>query len=342
MLLRGLHDDAAARLCKADATRGWHPDAVDHPAISARGNWTFVASPDAEVDLGSLPDALAAAPPEVARGGMLLPRRRTDGLCRICGEQPAVTREHLPPRSAGNDRTARTHMLEEWLARDDLDVIPGGRVEQGGIFGFTLCSGCNRRSGRYAAEYRDWAATCARLITELSNSPAELDQLPSLREVGVRLGPDVRPGAFTRQVLASMCSAAGPWNIATRHPEIRAMVLDDAVGSLPPPLSLSMGLFLGPDAFIAGPSLQVNLPTNEWRWLALIAYPPFAFELVLASYWSQPDVLCGIGNFLEVGPGIKGTVELDLPVLFSHTMLPGDWRNRYQIDHRLNVDGSPA
>lgn len=218
--------------------------------------------------------------------------------------------------------------------------MPGGRVEQGGIFGFTLCAECNNQSGRYAAEYRDWAATCSRLITELSDSPAELDESPCLRGVGVELGPNVRPGAFSRQVLASMCSAAGPWNIGSRHPEIRAMVLRDTVGVLPAPMWLSMGLFLGPHAFIAGPSLQVNLPTNEWRWIAVIAYPPFAFELVLAEDWTQPDALCGIGNFLETDPATEGTVELELPVLFSHTIFPGDWRNRYQIEHHLNIDGS--
>jgi len=261
-------------------------------------------------------------------------------LCRICGEREATTREHIPPRTAGNDRTGRSHTLDEWLARDDLGTIPGGRVEQGGIFGFTLCDSCNPRSGRYAAEYRDWAATCARLITEPPNSPAELDKQPSLRVLGVRLGPDVRPGAFARQVLASMCSAAGPWNLATRFPEIREMVLRDVPGRLPPPLSLSMGLFLGPHAFIAGPSLQVNLPTNEWRWIAVIAYPPFAFELVLEKAWEQHDPLCGIRDFLEVDPATRGTVELELPVLFSHTAFPGDWRNRHQIVHRLNLDGS--
>jgi hypothetical protein len=102
-----------------------------------------------------------------------------------------------------------------------------------------------------------------------------------------------------------------------------------------------MGLFLGPHAFIAGPSLQVNLPTSEWRWIAVIAYPPFAFELTLASEWHQPDPFCRIDNFLHIDAATKGTVELDLPVLFSHTMFPGDWRNRYQIEYHLNIDGSP-
>jgi hypothetical protein len=306
-----------------------------------RGNWTFVASPDAEVDLSSVPAALAVAPPEVAHGGSLLPRQPVEGaICRICASAPASTREHIPPRAAGNVQSSRTHDFSEWLERSDLDTIPGGRVEQGGIFGVTLCDVCNRRSGRFAAEYRDWSATCARLITELADTPEQLDSMPTLKEVHIKLGPDVRPGAFARQVLASMCSMAGPWNIAA-DPIVRDLVLTDDPNRLPTPLALTMGLYLGPGAYLAGPSLQVNLPTDQWRWIAVIAFPPFAFELTLASDWHQPDPLCGIGNFLEHDPGVRGEVELQLPLLFSHTPFPGDWRNRHQIEHRLDIDGRP-
>ncbi|MEX0665518.1 MAG: hypothetical protein WD598_12225 [Acidimicrobiia bacterium] len=306
------------------------------------GNWTFVAAPDADVDLTCVPDALAAAPPEVAEGGKLLPRRPVEGaICRVCNESPASTREHIPPRAAGNTQTSRSHAFEEWLARDESGSMTGGRVEQGGIFGFTLCEPCNRRSGRYAAEYRDWVASCARLISALDDSPQELDVLPTLKEMHIKLGPDVRPSAFARQVLASMCSVAGPWNISS-NPVIRQLVLGDDGAALPPPLKLTMGMYLGPNAFLAGPSLQVNQPSQQWRWIAVIAYPPFAFELTLASDWSQPDVLCGIGNFLELEAHTRGEVELELPVLFSHTPYPGDWRNHHQIENRLDIDGSPT
>lgn len=171
------------------------------PHEQAPGNWVFIASPDADVDLASVvKPALTAAPPAVAAGGKLLPRRPEHGLCRICNAKPATTREHVPPRAAGNDRTSRSHSLDDWLQRDDFGTMSGGRVEQGGIFGFTLCGECNQRSGRFASQYRDWAATCIRLITELPHTPNELDQLPSLRELIIELKPKVRPGAFARQV----------------------------------------------------------------------------------------------------------------------------------------------
>jgi len=44
-------------------------------------------------------------------------------------------------------------------------------------------------------------------------------------------------------------------NISIRHPEIHALVLGDDLGALPAAISLSMGLFVGPDAYIAGPSM---------------------------------------------------------------------------------------
>jgi hypothetical protein len=305
-------------------------------------DWVFVASPDAVVELSSLPEAMAAAQPWATTGRKVLPRHGSDELCRICNSAPASTREHVPVRSAGNKGVGRYHTLEEWLLRNDLDEIAGGVVQHGGMFGVTLCDSCNRRSGRFAAEYRDWAATCSRLIHELPETPSELDELPTLRELTLQLGPSVRPGAFARQVLASMCTVAGSWGLTARYPEIRGYVLDDDTGPLPEPLVLAMGLFLGPHACVFGPSLQTKLDSMEWRWISVIAYPPFAFELTLAASWSQIDSLCRIDNFLEVDSAARGSAELELPLLFSHTMLPGDWRNSHQIRNKLNLDGSDS
>lgn len=234
--------------------------------------------------------------------------------------------------------------MEDWLSRETLhDDVPGP-TEQGGVFGYTLCEEDNRRSGRYATEYGSWASTCMRLLLEdVTMTPTELDQRAMLLDVIVRIGGDdgAMPSAFTRQVLASMCSIAAPWHLATRFPAVRDLVLSDEPGELPDGMALSMGLFLGPSAFFAGPSLQVDLPTHEWRWLSVMAFPPFAFELVLAADWHQPQALCGVAHFLSLPARTRGSVEFQMPVLFSHTMFPGDWRNTFQIENHLDIYGRP-
>ena len=306
------------------------------------GRWIFVAHPDAPIDLSRFEAALAAAPSSVARGGKLLPRAAdSTATCRICGVAPATTREHVPPRAAGNTRSHRAPAFTTWLERESLDEDLRGPTHQGGIFGFTLCGECNSRSGRYATEYARWAGAAVDLVRSLPESPAELDAMPMLKELTVQL-PRVQPSAFARQVLASFCTIAGSWELTEQYPEVREIVLGDDPAQLAQPLDLSMGFFLGPHAFVAGPTVQVQTSDERWRWVASFAYPPFAFELTLAASDPAPaSPLCGIADLLTVPASAHADVELQVPLTFAHTQYPGDWRNRYQVENQLSIYGVP-
>ena len=185
------------------------------------------------------------------------------------------------------------HTIEEWLARTSLDAIPGGRVEQGGVWGRTLCRRCNNATGQYASEYRRWAARGARMLGQL---PARevLDAEPVSKLLRVQF-ENVRPGAFTRQVLSLMASMSGPWDIAGRHPLVRTMVLEGKPGELPAGMTLDLALFYGPSCLLAGPTLIIDRTTNGWKWSLVVAFPPFAFEMVLAADWTEVSPMCGIG-----------------------------------------------
>jgi hypothetical protein len=51
--------------------------------------------------------------------------------------------------------------------------------------------------------------------------------------------------------------------------------------------------------------------------------------------------LCGIGGLVAADERKRAKVELDLPLVFSHTALPSDWRTRAQIEARLDTFGLP-
>lgn len=304
--------------------------------------WLFVTGEGRTVVRELVDEALAAAPATVRSGGEILPRRRpADETCRICDRAVPLSREHVPPRSAGNVGRSRAHSLSEWLARDSLDEIPGGRFEQGGIWGYTLCGDCNSRTGRFSDEYRRWAATAARLLTQqLPDSIDELDSSAVTKGLSIRL-PGALPGAFVRQVLSLMCSVAGPWPVTELYPELRGALLEGAPCPLPPGLALGMALCAGPSALISGPSLVMD-NASRWKWVAVLAHPPLAFELELAASPNRPSsVMCEIGNFLTVDESTRADVDLDVIVGFTHTVFPGDWRTRYQIENRLGLDGMP-
>jgi hypothetical protein len=298
----------------------------------------FVVSEDEPGDI-VIPDAaLAAAPPGVALGGALLPRRRVEDPCRICGRHELLTREHVPPRSAGNRQTARAHTIEEWLARESLDEVPGGRTEQGGVWGYTLCGSCNSRTGSlYGSEYGAWASRAGALLRQVR--PPQLDRELQSRGLTIQFD-EVRPGAFARQVLSLMCSLAGPWRLTDQHTNLRPIILDGVTGHLPDGMALDMTLCAGPAVFLAGPSLHVDRKTGGWRWMSVLAYPPLAFEMTLAADGTDTRPLCGIANFLDCDIAVQGSVELDVFVGFTHTMFPGDWRTRAQVEAGVSLYGS--
>lgn len=306
------------------------------------GSWLFVAR-DGPGDVDVVNAGLASAPEGVLEpSGALLPRRRPEqAACRICGRADDLSREHIPPRSAGNHQRARGHTITEWLERDSLDDIPGGRFEQNGTFGFVLCRDCNSLTGRrYAPEYTLWAANTARLLVDWGPDLAEVDARTVLPYLRIRLLQQ-QPALFTRQVLAMMASLAGPWELTSRHPELRDTLLKGTPCKLPEEMDLCMALCMPVAARYAGPSMVVDKQRRTWRWVASFAFPPFAFEMTLARSEGdhEPNPFCGIGGFLEYPNETRADVELDLPVTFAHTGFPTDWRSRAQIERDLDVYG---
>jgi hypothetical protein len=305
--------------------------------------WMFVAGTNATADGGLINEALLAAPAGVRNAGEILPRRRPDiGVCRLCRTEGLLTREHVPPQSSGNNQRLLAHSVTEWLERDSLSEIPGGRYEQGGMWGYTLCGDCNSRTGRLSGEYRKWAGMASGFFANDLPPVDEMNSSPVSKGLTIQL-KTAKPGLFVRQVLSLMCTAAGPWDLVGVHPELGSAVLDGTPSAFPSPLWLGMTLCGGPAALVAGPTAVINTDTQSWRWLSVVAYPPFAFELELASSPGYPpSQTCGIGDFLTVGEKATADVELDLFVGFTNTIFPGDWRAAAQIEQGLGLDGRPV
>jgi hypothetical protein len=162
---------------------------------------------------------------------------------------------------------------------------------------------------------------------------AVLKQLPPLEELDASnrmeqvevLFADVDPGAFVRQVLSLLCTVSGPWDLAGRHPEIRAMILDRQPAALPPGMRLHLVLYCGPTSRVAGPSLTIDRATKRWEWLLELAYPPLAMLLELAGDADQRSLL-DISEFTTVAPGRVFDYQATLDIGFGHTAFPGDYR----------------
>ena len=51
-------------------------------------------------------------------------------------------------------------LFDAGIEKNSLEIPDAGRIHQGGIYGYTLCSTCNSLTGaRYGGEYKTWVAT---------------------------------------------------------------------------------------------------------------------------------------------------------------------------------------
>ncbi len=267
--------------------------------------------------------------------GPLLPKRRAQGKCRICGQFSRLTREHIPPRASGNKSVTVAHNIDNWLSTKDLSLPSRGPIQQGGISGFTLCQDCNNFTGhQYGREYRKWVTQTNEVLRTLP-SVAVLDALAQPLGLHIQLGSSnsqgVRPGAFVRQVLSFMCSLSGAWDLAGQHPEVRDMILDQTIEPMPVGLALGMCLYLGPRIRIAGPTLRIVPEEQLWEWLIELAYPPFAFLFVLASNQASPGRGLMMTDWTQIGCDSRQLFEGPTRVGFGWTPYPGDYRSSGEI-----------
>lgn len=118
--------------------------------------------------------------------------------CRHCGWMGQLTREHIPPRSVGNDAPVKQILN----ALDRKQVLQEVWEWGEGHIISSLCTECNKRASGwgYVTEYRRWfdlTVASARAMVAVSNE----DPLRAGRPFGMTLPYDVMPARFVRQVL---------------------------------------------------------------------------------------------------------------------------------------------
>lgn len=269
----------------------------------------------------------------------MLPRKPIKGRCRLCGQIDDLTKEHIPPKSSGNKQRHTNLTFDDWL-RDKLEEDnPEAKhtVEQGGIFGYTICRSCNSLTGKlYGNEYKKWVEFAKKKIDSFGNGI--VPQLDSITgpfgenfTFGSKEDGSVKPGAFVRQVLSCLCSLSGSWDLAERYPAIRRIILEQATEPLPQGMELGMFIFFGPRVRVHGPQLKIDANTLTWRWVQEIAYPPFAFQFVIASNNPQPGLGLLIDNFTMLKPETEQYYSGLIEMGFGWSPYPGDYRSKTAI-----------
>ena len=96
-----------------------------------------------------------------------------EGICCICGEYKKLTFEHIPPKSAFNDRSVVLHKIEDIMCKAPND-FGRGRISQKGSGEYTLCSKCNNDTGAwYGDAFAEFAEQGMNFMS-ISNSSSSL------------------------------------------------------------------------------------------------------------------------------------------------------------------------
>ncbi|MDQ2911240.1 MAG: hypothetical protein M3R39_09530 [Actinomycetota bacterium] len=264
-------------------------------------------------------------------------------ICRVCREEEAqLSYEHVPPRAAFNEDPTLVHGLGDWLARSEDGTMSGGRIEQRGAGGRTLCERCNNNTGSwYGAELARAAAAGARIL--LDAPLREFDQLTEHRwaEVGLRqsaTGP--HPLRFIKQIVTMML-ATSQESLSLDRPELGDFVLDRNRTGLSDCYRFYLSLFAGPWARSTGVTRAIDFERGRDDTLVEVAWPPYAYVMTIDSETEAIDTV-DITSCVDVQYDQRADMQLSLLIGFGHTAVPVDYRTSAMIERDRERDEAGA
>lgn len=244
-------------------------------------------------------------------------RESREGKCHVCGLHGPLSWEHVPPKSAFNDRPT-VYAERQVLIQPRLWDGTGRKVQKGSG-GYTLCRTCNNITGKwYGAEYASWAQQGLELLSRIPPDERDAFFVP-FRGYPLR---------FLKQVITMFFSVNGP-EFAARHQELVRFVLSRDNRGLPVDYRVDLVLVRGPYARSSGVTGSRNIATGSLTIYSEIAHCPFALRLILDA--EAPTRRGAIERFAQLGYRDFREVWLYTEAGDVVTKFPGDYRNRDQI-----------
>jgi len=239
--------------------------------------------------------------------------KKKEGHCHICGKFGALTKEHVPPQKAFNDKkiiSATSDKAEELR----YDEKPEGMFLQGGVHFFSLCRTCNNAMGRwYGGEYVHFAKFAMYLGSLTQNNP------PNINVTGY-------PLRLIKQIV-SMFFSINP-KLRLSNPELVNFVLDKEKKCLPEKIRI-FGFY----------NFEGNLRYNRiaiggknMSVFSEFAYPPLGFVMTYNNTLPPDDRMYDISFFAESGYDEKISFELKMPTLPTYLDVPGTYLTKEEIE----------
>jgi hypothetical protein len=273
-------------------------------------------------------------------------RKKRYGRCRVCRKFGQLTREHVPPASAFNDRGYLSYYVDQveeaergWKAR---------KIGAHGVFVFTLCEKCNNKTGTaYGGAYVDFVRAFADVATP-ANAGAKV-------EVEVK---NLFPARVVKQAASMILSTSEPISSLGDYERVWNPLLDstpspppeEAFSRLPDPEGLR-NAYDGLRAFVrkrdakglpagvrlyayavanSGSGVRTGImasgkrSTNKYVWLVVVGLWPIHWVLVLDG--EPHEELLDVTDWADVGYKVRRGQMVTIPCYWTVGRYPMDFR----------------
>jgi len=277
-------------------------------------------------------------------------KKKRYGRCRICKRLRQLTREHVPPESAFNDRGYLTRYVDE-VRKSELLQWQSKENNVKGIYVFSLCAECNNKTGhRYGSAYLEFvtsfcpaakpdnANTClsvnvnvfpARVVKQAISMILSTSNAESFRGYEAFCNPLAEPDAL-RHFNSKFARTPDLDHLRSVYDELRAFVRRRDSKSLPPSVRLYAYLVANDGAGVRTGIFATGRTSRQSHfWGVVVGLWPIHWVLILDG---EPDEeLLDVTHWANFNFKDRITESLKIPCHWAVGKYPLDFRSPEEI-----------
>lgn len=244
--------------------------------------------------------------------------KKIQGYCHICGEYGELTFEHVPPRSAYNNRSLLAYDFDQSVNLGPDDNVKG-KITQKGMGDYTLCGRCNNNTGQwYGSKFKLFCEQGMEILLRAKGDPVLIYKTVNY------------PLEVLKQIVAMFFSVNGD-GLAASNPDLARFVLNKKLRYIPPKFRFFLYYNLGKKyRYIKLMSKHDASGKNDIIWMSEISFPPYGYMMTIDSKKPDPR-LVEITHFSKYDYGEFAVLRQKLPVLPTNYFIPGDYRTEDEM-----------
>lgn len=240
-----------------------------------------------------------------------------EGRCWLCGQWRRLTREHIPPRSAFNNRPLL--LLEVSKRSHETGVLHWASRREEGLIARSLCGECNSWSGaKYGTHYAEFVANLADLVEKAHDGAR-------IYLCGVR-----RPLSILKQVLQCFVSANGA-EFVHKNAWVRRFLRNSRNQEWPSDTFAYLFATNSRGGRKSGVAGYIDFSQHKTRVVSEFTFWPLGTVL---SFWEPLDDrrLTPIHHWTKYDYGYSGRIDISLTVNPVASAYPVDFRDRSTVE----------